>query len=165
MTTESVSCQSWVRRLGCIFTQAFYQVTVPGLCVGAGGMQVWVRRFTGSKWGTWIPVAPERVLPVWGGRGLSVQPCLLELREQVSENGIIGHHSSGVCGHLEICWSDHHGRGLERVAWAFPVVPLNTVELVCVLLLWVVHSVQVGGTARIKPPACESKTQKELGTR
>lgn len=35
--------------------------------------------------------------------------------------------------HLEICWSNHHSRGFERVSWAFPVVPLDTVELVVVL--------------------------------
>lgn len=67
--------------------------------------------------------------------------------------------------HLEICWSDHHGCGLERVARSFPIVPLNPVEFICVLPLWVVHSVQVGGTTCIKPPACESQTWKELGTR
>ena len=75
------------------------------------------------------------------------------------------HRSSGVRRHLEICWADHHGRGLERVAGPFPVVPLNTIEFICVLPLWVVHSVQVGRTTGIKPPACESETQKELGAR
>lgn len=111
------------------------------------------------------PCGPERARPARGGRGRRTQPCLLELWASVSGSGIIGRRSSGVCRRLETCWADHHGRGLERVAGAFPVVPLNTVELICVLLLRVVHSVQVGRTACIKPPACDRKTQKELGTR
>lgn len=60
---------------------------------------------------------------------------------------------------LEIRWSDHHGGGLERVARALPVVPLNAVEPVGVLSLRVVHSVQVGGAACIEPPACDGKTE------
>lgn len=72
--------------------------------------------------------------------------------------------SSGNVGrHLEICWPDHHSCGLERVARPLPVVPLDTVELICILLLWVVLSIQVGRTACVKPPACESETQKQLG--
>lgn len=35
--------------------------------------------------------------------------------------------------HLEICWSNHHSCGFERVSRAFPVVPLDTIELVVVL--------------------------------
>lgn len=89
---------------------------------------------------------------------------LLVLWEQVSGNRA-RHCPSGGCQSLEICWTDHHGRGLKWVAGALPVVPLNTVELICVLPLWVVHSIQVGRTTGIKPPACEREAQKELGAR
>lgn len=61
--------------------------------------------------------------------------------------------------HLEICRPNHHGCGLERVAGPLPVVPLDTVELICALLLWIVLSVQVGRTTCIKPPSCESETE------
>lgn len=72
--------------------------------------------------------------------------------------------SSGSAGrHLEICWPNHHGCGLERVARTLPVVPLDAVEFVCTVLLWVVLSIQVGRTTCIKPPACESEAQKESG--
>lgn len=64
--------------------------------------------------------------------------------------------SDNVGRHLEICWPDHHGRGLERVAGPLPVVPLDTVELIRILLLWVVLSIQVGRTTCVEPPAsCE----------
>ena len=99
---------------------------------------------------------------VQAGCGDSAQS--LVLWEQVSGNRA-RHCPSGGCQGLEICWTDHHGRGLEWVARALPVVPLNTVELICVLPLWVVHSIQVGRTTGIKPPACEREAQKELGAR
>lgn len=65
----------------------------------------------------------------------------------------------------EVRRPDHHGCGLERVAGPLPVVPLDAVELVCALPPRVVHPVEVGRTTGIEPPACESKTQKGLGTR
>lgn len=71
--------------------------------------------------------------------------------------------SDNVGRHLEICWPDHHGRGLERVAGPLPVVPLDTVELIRILLLWVVLSIQVGRTTCVEPPACEIETQMQSG--
>lgn len=99
------------------------------------------------------------MLAAWGGRGDSAAASLKAL----GGSDTAGHHSSGARRHLEVRRPDHHGCGLERVARSFPVVPLNPVELICVLPLWVVHSVQVGRTACIKPPACGRQTQ-ELGT-
>lgn len=71
--------------------------------------------------------------------------------------------SDNVGRHLEICWPDHHGRGLERVARPLPVVPLDSVELIRILLLWVVLSIQVGRTTCVEPPACEIQTQMQSG--
>lgn len=53
---------------------------------------------------------------------------------------------------LEVVRSDHHGGGVQGVAGASEVVPLDAVELPDVVTDWVVDPVQVGETAGIKPP-------------
>lgn len=56
-------------------------------------------------------------------------------------------------GLREVGRSDHHERGSERVARAFKIVPLDSVEFSDVLSLSVVHTVQVGRTAGVVPPS------------
>lgn len=58
-----------------------------------------------------------------------------------------------VFGLREVDRSDHHDRGSERVARAFEIVPLDSIEFSDVLSLSVVHTVQVGWTAGIVPPS------------
>lgn len=53
---------------------------------------------------------------------------------------------------LEVVRSDHHGGGVQGVAGASEVVPLDAVELPDVVTDRVVDPVQVGETAGIKPP-------------
>lgn len=59
----------------------------------------------------------------------------------------------------EVRWPDHHCGGLQRVARAFPVVPLDPIEAIRVLALLVVDPVQVGRTAGVKPPAWNTRKQ------
>lgn len=59
----------------------------------------------------------------------------------------------------EVHWPDHHCGGLQRVARAFPVVPLDPVEAIRVLALLVVDPIQVGRTTCVKPPALNMRKQ------
>lgn len=73
----------------------------------------------------------------------------------------------------EVQRTDHHDGGPQRVAGTLEVVPLDTVQLAYVLPLGEVHAVQVGRSARIKPPACRDECEgggragekRELGQR
>lgn len=53
---------------------------------------------------------------------------------------------------LEVIGSYHHGGGVQGVAGAAEVVPLDAVELPDVMADGVVNSVQVGEAAGVKPP-------------
>lgn len=67
-----------------------------------------------------------------------------------------GHSSTRSC---EVNRPDHHCGGFQRVARAFPVVPLDPVEAIGVLALLVVDPVEVGRTTGVKPPAWKMTKQ------
>lgn len=65
------------------------------------------------------------------------------------------HHESGggqAGVQLEVIGSYHHGGGVQRVAGASEVMPLDAVELPDVVADGVVDAVQVGEAAGVKPP-------------
>lgn len=53
---------------------------------------------------------------------------------------------------LKVQRPDHHGGGVQGVAGAFEVMPLDAVELAVVLSSCVEHPIEIGGATGVKPP-------------
>lgn len=63
----------------------------------------------------------------------------------------LNHRGGGVV-QLKVVGSYHHAGGTQGVAGTFEVVPLDAIKLPDVVAASVVHTVQVGESAGIKPP-------------